>query len=189
MKQQLTFTDILVTIMLGVVFGIIMRFWDSLYGVVGGFLPVGKQLIYGMWFMVGPFAFLLLRKRGVALLASVAAASLSALMGHGLQTLLYGFVQGLGAELIFMLFAYRRFDMVVAGLAGIGSLVAGFALDVVYGYIAYEPWALFVKYSLRAISAFVFTGVFAYYIVKALERTGVTNSLRPVDKSEYDQLR
>ncbi len=187
--NKLKFTDILIAIIVGVVFGIIMKFWDDFYGFVGSFLPLGKQLFYGMWFMVGPFAFLLLRKPGVALIASVAGAGLSAFLGNGVQTLIYGAAQGFGAELIFLLFAYKRFNIVVAGLAGIGSMAAGFFVDMAYGYINYEPWALFVKYNLRAISSFVFTGVFAYYIVKAIEKTGVTQSIRPVEQSEYDQLK
>jgi len=41
---------------------------------------------------------------------------------------------------------------------------------------------------LRSISAFIFTGVFAYSIVKALEATKVTNLIRPVSPDEYEQL-
>ena len=186
--MKLKFTDLLITVMLGVVFGIIMKFWDDLYTVVKPLLPVARQLIYGMWFMVGPFAFLLIRKPGVALLASLSAAGLSAFIGHGIEVLIYGFVQGLGAELLFAGFRYKRFGMVVAGFAGIASCFAGFFLDWFYGYANLEAWALFTKYGLRVISAFLFTGVFAYYIVKALERTGVTNLIRPVSKEEYSLL-
>lgn len=186
--KKLKFSDVLITIMLGVVFGIIMKFWDDLYTVVKPLLPVARQLIYGMWFMVGPFAFLLLRKPGVALLSSVAAAGLSAFIGHGIEVLIYGFVQGLGAELLFAAFRYNRFSLFVAGLAGIASCAAGFLLDWYYGYANLAEWAIFVKYGLRVISAFIFTGVFAYYIVRALEKTGVTNLIRPVSKEEYSLL-
>lgn len=186
--KGLRFTDLLITIMVGIVFGVIMKFWDDMYSVIKPIMPVARQLLYGMWFMVGPFAFLLIRKPGVALIASIAGASLSAFIGHGFGVLVYGFSQGLAAELVFASFRYNRFGVVVAGLAGVASCFASLILDLLYGYAALEAWALFVKYGLRVISAFIFTGVFAYLIVRALEATGVTNSIRPVAKEEYDSL-
>lgn len=186
--RRLKFTDIIVTIMIGVIFGIIMKLWDDLYRVVKPIFPVARQLIYGMWFMVAPFAYLLIRKPGVALLSSVAAAGLSAVIGDGFQVLMYGFVQGLAAELLFAGFRYRNFGIIVAGFAGIASLLGGFLLDWYYGYAELEVWAITVKYGIRAISAFIFTGVFAYLIVRALEATGVTNLVRPIDDDEYDKL-
>lgn len=186
--QKLKFTDILITIMIGVVFGIIIKFWDDMYSVVKPIMPIARQLLYGMWFMAGPFAYLLIRKPGTALLASLASAALSAAIGQGFGVFMYGLVQGLGAELIFASFRYKRYDILSGGLAGIGSLIGGFFLDWYYGYAELELWALFVKYGLRTISAFIFTGIFTYYIVRALEATGVTNAIRPVSKEDYDSL-
>lgn len=187
--NKLKFSDLLITIMIGIVFGITMKFWDDFYTVVKPILPVARQLLYGMWFMVAPFAFLLIRKPGVALLSSIAAAGLSAFIGHGFGVLVYGLFQGLAAELLFASFRYKRFGFAVAGLAGIASCLASLLLDLVYGYANLELWALFVKYGLRVVSAFIFTGLFAYYIVRALEKTGVTNQIRPVDEDEYDLLK
>jgi len=187
--NRLKLTDVLVTILVGLVFGVIMKFWDDLYTAIKPVLPTARQLVYGMWFMAGPFAFLLMRKPGTALLASVAGAALSAFIGHGIQVLVYGFVQGLAAELLFAAFRYKRHNLVVAGLAGIMSCLGSFLLDLYYGYADLEPWALVVKYSLRTVSAFLFTGVFAYYLVKALEATKVTRLIRPVPKEEYEQLK
>lgn len=186
--KNMKFTDIFLAIMVGVVFGVIMKFWDDLYTVVKPVLPTARQLLYGMWFMVAPFAFLLIRKPGVALLASIAGASLSAFIGHGFQVLAYGFFQGLAAELIFAAFRYKRYGIAVAGLAGVASCLASLGLDLYYGYANLEAWALFVKYGLRVVSAFIFTGIFAYLIVKALEKTGITNLVRPVSKDEYKAL-
>ena len=76
----------------------------------------------------------------------------------------------------------------IAGLAGVASCLGSFRLDLFYGYAALETWALIVKYGLRAISAFIFTGIFAVLIVRALEATGVTSLIRPVDKKEYTML-
>lgn len=187
-ERGLKFSDILITIMIGVVFGVIFKFWDDLYTVVKPMLPTLRQLLYGMWFMVGPFVYLLIRKPGVALLSSLAASGLSSLAGGMFEPLMYGFVQGLAAELLFAALRYRAYGILAAGFAGLASGAAGFILDVYYGYAELELWALFVKYGLRAISAFVFTGVFAYYLVRAIEATGVTNLIRPPAEEEYAAL-
>lgn len=191
-KQSLAlkFSDILITVMIALVFGVIFKLWDSVYSAVKPLFNQAGQLTYGMWFMAGPFAYLIIRKPGVALLASLAAANVSALLGSawGLQTVIYGLVQGLAAELIFAGFRYRKAGLVVAGIAGIASAVGSYLVDLVYGYADYETWMLILKYGLRVVSAFLFAGVFAFYLVRALEATGVTKQIRPVAKEEYDAL-
>lgn len=186
----LKFSDILITVMIALVFGVIFKLWDSVYSAVKPLFNQAGQLTYGMWFMAGPFAYLIIRKPGVALLASLAAANVSALLGSawGLQTVIYGLVQGLAAELIFAGVRYRRSGLVIAGIAGIASAVGSYLVDLIYGYADYETWMLILKYGLRVVSAFLFAGVFAYYLVRALEATGVTKQIRPVAKEEYDLL-
>lgn len=188
--RALKFSDILITVMVALVFGLIYKFWGSVYGVVSPLFFQADEITYGMWFIAGPIAFLLIRKPGVALLAEVAAGSVSALIGSewGIQTFVYGLVQGLGCELVFALFLYRNWSIIVAGLAGVMSAAGSFVVDIYYGYVDYEAWVLVIKYGLRAISSFVIAGMFAYYLVRALEATGVTKLIRPVSKSEYDSL-
>ena len=189
-SRGLKFSHILVTVMVALVFGVIFKLWDSVYGIVKPLFPQAGQLTYGMWFMAGPFAYLLIRKPGVALLASLAAASISALLSSewGLQTIVYGFFQGLAAELVFTAVRYRKASLLVAGIAGIMSAAASFLIDLVYGYANYETWVLILKYGLRVGSAFLFAGIFAYFLVRALEATGVTSLLRPVSKEDYQSL-
>ncbi|MEF2244880.1 ECF transporter S component [Paenibacillus sp. IITD108] len=189
-SSSLKFSHILVTVMVALVFGVIFKLWDSVYGIVKPLFPQAGQLTYGMWFMAGPFAYLLLRKPGVALIASLAAASISALLSSewGLQTIVYGFFQGLAAELLFTAVRYKKAGLAVAGIAGIMSAAASFLIDLVYGYANYETWVLILKYGLRVGSAFLFAGVFAYFLVRALEATGVTSSLRPASEEDYQSL-
>lgn len=188
--KGLKFADILITVMIALVFGVIFKLWDSVYGVVKPLFPQAGQLTYGMWFMAGPVAYLLIRKPGVALLASLAAANVSSLLGSswGQETIVYGFVQGLAAELIFAGFRYRKHGLVLAGFAGILSAVGSFLVDLGYGYANYETWVLVLKYGLRVASAFVFAGIFAYLIVRAVEATGVTKLIRPISKEDIASL-
>ncbi len=190
-SRGLKLTDILVTIVIAVVFGIIYRLWDPMYDV---FKPLGlhaEQLSYGMWFLAGTFAFLVIRKPGVAVLAEIAAASVSALLGSewGVATLWYGLLQGLGAEIVFAIFLYRNFSVWVASLAAIGAAAGSLVLDFGYGYIEQlTAWNYMLFIGLRLIGSIVIAGIFAYSLAKALELTGVTKVLRPASKQDYDAL-
>ncbi|HEY1213415.1 MAG TPA: ECF transporter S component, partial [Bryobacteraceae bacterium] len=135
--------------------------------------------------------FLVIRKPGVALLAEVAAATIEALFGGswGVSTLVYGVLQGLGAEIIFALFLYRRANVAVTVLASFAAAVLSLVVDYYYGYIdqlTFWNYCLFI--GLRLAGSALIAGVFAYYLAAALGRTGVLNLLRPVSKKDYETL-
>lgn len=190
-SKGLTLTDILVTIVISVVFGVIYRIWDPMYDIVK---PIGlhaEQTVYGMWFIAATFAFLLIRKPGVAILAEVAASAVSAFFGAswGIATLVYGFTQGLGAELFFLLFLYRKANVGVTSLAALGAAVASLIVDNYYGYIEQLAfWNLSLLIGLRLLGSVLIAGVFAYYLAKAVDATGVTKLLRPVSDKDLESL-
>jgi len=192
-SRGLKLTDILVTIVIAVVFGLVYKVWGPMYDVVK---PIGlhaEQTVYGMWFLAGTFAYLVVRKPGAALLAEVAASTVSALLGSewGIATLWYGLLQGLGAELAFALFLYRRSSasLGVVSLAAVGAAAGSLVLDFGYGYIGeLSAWSYTLLIGLRTIGSIVIAGIFAYYLSKALELTGATKMLRPASREDYDAL-
>ncbi|TXK76110.1 ECF transporter S component [Paenibacillus sp. N3.4] len=190
-SKGLKLTDILITIVIAAVFGVIYRIWGPMYDILK---PIGlhaEQLSYGMWFMAATFAFLVIRKPGVALLAEVAAATIEALFGGswGVSTLVYGILQGLGAEIIFALFLYRRVNVGVTVLAALASAILSLFVDQYYGYIdQLTLWNYFLFIGLRLLGSALIAGVFAYYLTGALARTGVLNLVRPVSKKDYEAL-
>jgi energy-coupling factor transport system substrate-specific component len=192
MNRGLKLTDILVTVVIALVFGIVYKIWAPVYNSLA---PLGLQLqelTYGMWFIAATVAYLLIRKAGVAFLAEVAAASGEFLVGseYGLMVLIYGVIQGLFAELVFMAFRYKRFDLMVASLAGFAAAVGSLLLDLFRGYLFdYVWWNVTLLISFRIIGAVLLAGVLAFALVKALEATGVTSLLRPASKEDYDSLR
>lgn len=191
MKKSLNLSDILVTVIIALIFGLIYKLWGPLYGIVSTFGLHIEQLIYGMWFIAATVAYLIIRKPGVALLAEVAAAHGEFIFGGewGVATLLFGIGQGLAAELIFAAFRYKKFNMFVVSLAGIGSAIASIIIDYYYGYIGdLALWNLILMFSARIIGAILIAGVFARLIVTALEKTGVTNLVRPVSSDDYKSL-
>jgi energy-coupling factor transport system substrate-specific component len=191
-SRGLKLTDILVTVVISVVFGVIYKLWEPLvYDVLTPFGLQLEQLGYGMWFIAATFAFLVIRKPGVAILAELAAASIEALLGGswGISTLVYGLLQGLAVELVFAAFAYRKTNLSVTTLASIAAAVISIAIDQYYSYIdALSLWNYSLLVGLRLIGSIAIAGVFAYYLAAAVERTGVVKLIRPVEKSDYDAL-
>ena len=191
MSKRLKLSDILVTVVIAVVFGIVYRIWGPVYDLVKFVGLQAEQLTYGMWFIAATVAFLIIRKPGVALLAEVAAATAEMVIGssYGLESLTYGILQGLGAELAFAAFAYRSYSLFAACLAGLGSGLGSIAMDWYKGYLAdLQDWNLTLYIVFRLISSIGISGIAAYYLVKALEATGVTRSVRPVTPEDRRSL-
>lgn len=191
MRKGLKLTDILVTIAISITFGIVYKVWSPFYYLLK---PLGlhiDQLIYGMWFIAPTVAFLIIRKPGVALLAEVASASGEFITGSewGLEVLLYGVVQGILAELVFLLVRYKKFDMYVASASAVSAAMGSLLMDVLKGHIhELSSWNLGLLIGARLFGAVAIAGVFACFLVKTLELTGVTQLVRPISEKEYDEL-
>lgn len=191
MNRGLKLADILVTIMIALVCGVIYILWDSLYVIV---MPLGlhiEELIYGMWFIAGIIAALVIRKPGVALLAEMAASSGEFILGGsgGFSVLLIGFMQGIFAELVFMAFRYKRFDLPVVILASLASCLGSVIYGIfMYDMLALSTWNLTIQLVARFVGTIFSCALPAYGIVKLLDMTGVTSLVRTVKKEEYAQL-
>jgi energy-coupling factor transport system substrate-specific component len=62
-------------------------------------------------------------------------------------------------------------------------------LDFSYGYIdQLSTWNYVLYVGFRMIGSIVIAGVFAFYLAKALEVTGVTRTLRPATEQDYKGL-
>ncbi|MDN5634711.1 MAG: ECF transporter S component, partial [Brevibacterium sp.] len=114
--KQWRVVDYVVTAVLGISVGLIFWVLALSWKVLElGFqaFPRSIGLIAGLWVLAGPLAGAVIRKPGAALLCEMIAATVEAVLGShfGATVLLSGFVQGLGAELIFAAFGYRRFNL------------------------------------------------------------------------------
>ena len=144
-----------------------------------GLSAFGFEIIYGVWFMAATLAAYIIRKPGVALITEVLASVVELLMGNsgGLTVVLTGVIQGAGAELIFALFRYKKWDFVSMSLAGILSAVFIFCYELYYlNYIALAPTLLVSQLAVRFISAIVFSGVICKLAGDGLAMTGVLKS-------------
>nr|WP_033404180.1 ECF transporter S component [Paenibacillus fonticola] len=189
-SRGLKLSDLLVTVLVSIILGVVYYFWGSVSKLFS-FFPQADELVYGMWFLASTLVYLLIRKPGVALIAEIAAAHVSILFGSewGIQLVMYSVFQGLGAELVFAAFRYKNYSASVAALAGVAAAAGSLIPDIYYGYVqGYETWLFIAKYGMRALSSAVICGYLAYGLAKAVEATGVTNLLRPVEEKDYAAL-
>lgn len=171
--------DIIIASVLGVATGLIFWVWNSIgyawFTAMDALTPGFGGLAVGVWLLGGVLGGLVIRKPGAALFVEVLAATVSALLGNqwGIETLYSGIAQGLGAELVFAAFAYRRFTLPVAMLAGAGAAVGAFVLELFTSANLAKSLAFNSIYlTCLMISGAVLAGLLGHWLVKALAGTG-----------------
>lgn len=170
--------DIVVASVLGVASGVIFwawgLAWPSLSAVLS-FSPGLDGLLAGGWLFAGVLGALVVRKPGAALYTEIIAAVVSMLVGTqwGFSTLIWGIVEGLGAEIVFAIFLYGSWRLGVALLAGAGAGLSTGLLDT--SFTSYAALTLGVKliYIVSAVvSGALIAGLLSWFAVKGLARTG-----------------
>ena len=172
--------DIVVAAVLGVACGLIFFAWNSIgyawFTTMDALTPGLGGIAAGIWFLGGPLGMLIIRKPGAAILVELIGAIVSALLGNvwGITTLYSGLAQGLGAELVFALFAYCNFKLPVALLAGAGAGLGAWTLELfTSGNLAKGTTFLAIYLTSTVISGIVLAGGVAHLLGKALAGTGV----------------
>ncbi|MGO2683307.1 ECF transporter S component [Microbacterium sp.] len=176
--------DIVVAAVLGVAIGLVFWGWNVVggawFGAADALTPGLGGIAVGIWLIGGVIGGLVIRKPGAALVVELVAAIVSMLIGNvwGVSTILSGLVQGLGAELIFALFLYRRFGIVVAALAGAGAGIAAWVFELFYGSSPNILKSLefnTIYLVCVAVSGIVLAGIVGWLLVRALAATGALN--------------
>jgi energy-coupling factor transport system substrate-specific component len=171
--------DIVVAAVLAVACGVAFWAWDTGSVVPSTALraltPGLEGLAGGVWLLAAILVPLVVRKPGAALFAEIVAASVETILGSkwGAIDLLYGLVQGLGAEVIFAIFLYSSWRLVTAMLAGAAAGVGLTILDIVLYYPAAGPTFDVIYAVTSIISGAVIAGLLSWLLVRALARTGV----------------
>lgn len=185
-SNVLTLTDVLITVVIALVFAALYSLWDGVYTVLQ---PLGlhiNELVYGMWFIAAIVAYLIIRKPGVALLAEFAAASgeTIVLLQFDIVLIMYGLLQGLACEIIFLLYRYNSTKLYVAVLAGVAAALSTIPLDWYYGYLGHlETWNLMLMLIFRIISGAMVAGWLGHKLYEGVRGTGV---LKYVGKKQSD---
>lgn len=173
--------DIIVASVIGVAAGLVFFAWNQLYNPLSApleaALPGLQSLVYGVWLIAGVLGGLIIRKPGAAIFVEIVAATVSALLGAqwAFLTLESGLVQGLGAELIFLVFLYKNWRPYVAILAGAAAGLALAINDLILWYPG-SAAAFATIYTIGAVvSGAVIAGLGSWVIARGLARTGALN--------------
>lgn len=172
--------DIVVAAVLGVATGLLFVLWNGVgyvwFSAMDALTPGFGGLAAGIWLIGGVLGGLIIRKPGAALFVELLAATVSMLLGSqwAIETVYAGIAQGLGAELVFLLFAYRRFGLAVAMLAGVGAAVAAWVLELfTSGNFAMSGEFLMIYLASLMVSGAVLAGLVGWLLTRALASTGV----------------
>jgi len=170
--------DIVVASVIGVASGVVFWAWGLAWTPLSGllsFTPGLEGLLAGGWLFAGVLGGLVIRKPGAAVYTEVIAAVVSMLIGTqwGFSTLLWGVIEGLGAELVLAAFVYANWRLGVALLAGAGAGVAVGLLDTSFtSYAALEFGYKAIYFVSAVISGVVIAGLLSWLATRGLARSG-----------------
>ncbi|WP_091228052.1 ECF transporter S component [Microbacterium sp. 3J1] len=170
--------DIVVASVIAVACAMIFLLWNVGYEVPSSILkpllPGVQGLLAGPWLIAGVLGALIIRKPGAALYTELVAAVISALVGNawGPLTIVSGIVQGLGAELVFLLFLYGVWRLPVAMLAGAGAGLACGINDRILWYAGADTLFTTVYIASTTVSGAIIAGLGAWLIARGLAATG-----------------
>lgn len=151
--------------------------WTFIYDVAKPFLKLSglSYSVAGFWILAPIFIPFIVRKPGVAFIASVMAALVQSLFTHwGVLSLLWGAIQGIGAEFVFFFFGYKNWKLGILLLASSVSATFSYGLD----YFIYNYHLLSLEFNLLQLITFIFSaiffaGFFSFSMGKRLLRLGL----------------
>jgi energy-coupling factor transport system substrate-specific component len=177
--------DIVVAALIAIAGGVIFWAWSQGAALVSipmnAAYPPLTGLIAGGWMIPAVLGMLIIRKPGAALFCESVAATGELIMGsqYGTTVLIYGVLQGLGAELIFAAFLYTKFNLPTSLLAGAGAgLFCGLNDSFLpWGWnIAYEAIDKLTYITFTTISGAIIAGALSWIATRGLAKTGVLSS-------------
>ena len=171
--------DIVTAAVLGVACGLIFVAWNQVgyagYEFLKTIAPGLGGLVTGIWLLGGTLGGYVIRKPGAALFVELMAATVSMGLGSqwAVETLYSGLAQGIGAEIVFALVAYRRFNVWVAAAAGGLSFACEWFLELfTEGNLAKEVSFNVVYLVSGGAAGIVLAGLLAWALTNALAKTG-----------------
>lgn len=147
--------------------------WDVLEAVIPGFAGI----LNGLWLFAAPLAAVIVRKPGAAIYAEVVAGVLEALLGNvwgGAQTFLMALVQGAFAELAFLIFVYKKWNLPTMVLSGALSGLAcwGYSFFTHLQAIDFAGSYGIVYLITTVVSGAVVAGVLMWFLYIGIAKTG-----------------
>jgi energy-coupling factor transport system substrate-specific component len=180
--KEWTTRELVVAAVLAVAVGVVFWGWGLLWSSVFQVIPFPfSYALVGVWMVGGLLVPYVVRRPGAALLGELVAAFVSMALGNqwGILTMASGLVQGVGSELVFGAFRWKRFDGFAlygaAALAGVFSIL----LDTfLYSYYRTYTWGdIGIAAILIVVSSVALGGILSQLLGGSLARTGVLSGL------------
>jgi energy-coupling factor transport system permease protein len=180
---------IVTLLVLAVALGVLWWGWTALTNFAKPLQPIGLDYLFsGFWYIGGTLIPFLIRRPGAAIFGELAAAIVEMPFTQwGLTSPIWGLVQGIACELVFLLFRYRRWDLGVLMLAGAVAALFEYVLD--YFYLHYDGltwWVIVNQLVSNIIGGAILAGLLAYVVGTAILKTGVMRSIAPGGRTGGD---
>jgi len=180
--KKITISELVFVAVVSVALGVAFWGWTFVYEFTKPLLKIYglNYLSSGLWILSSVLLSAIIQKPGVGLIASLIAAFVESLFTHwGLMSLVWGLVQGLGAEIVFLIFMYRNFKLPVLILASAVSAVCSYLLDYfLYDYAAGSLQLQMTQLISFVISSVVLAGVLSKLIIDRLLSIGLLNKFK-----------
>ncbi len=171
--------DIMVMAVLIATGGIFKAYWAQLRMVIESFLgPFGSFIIGPGFYFWAILACHLVRKPGSGTISMVLGGVVEVLAGNpfGIPVLLFNFWEGLGPDIAYGIFRFKKYNLPVAILGGLlASYFGVFYSWYYFGLAEYGFWALAGVMASNGLAG-VIAGLVGYLLAQGLERVGVKTS-------------
>lgn len=173
--------DIAVGAALGVACGLVFWGFNFAYAwlspLIGGILPGLASVLHPLWYFSGTLAVIILRKPGAAIYVNLVGSAAEMLLGNQFSV---GFVfasaamQGLFAEIPFMVTRYRVYNLPISVVSGaLVALEYGVYLMLFrYQGVAFLSARGIVHMVSELVGGVLIAGVMSWYLYRAIAATG-----------------
>lgn len=180
-RWRWTAADIAVGAALGVACGLVFWGFNFAYAwlspLIGGILPGVASVLHPLWYFSGTLAVIILRKPGAAIYVNLVGSAAEMLLGNQFSV---GFVfasaalQGLFAEIPFMVTRYRVYNLPISVVSGaLVALEYGVYLMLFrYQGVAFLSARGIVHMVSELVGGVLIAGVMSWYLYRAIAATG-----------------
>lgn len=180
-RWRWTAADIAVGAALGVACGLVFWGFNFAYAwlspLIGGILPGLASVLHPLWYFSGTLAVIILRKPGAAIYVNLVGSAAEMLLGNQFSVGLVfasAALQGLFAEIPFMVTRYRVYNLPISVVSGaLVALEYGVYLMLFrYQGVAFLSARGIVHMVSELVGGVLIAGVMSWYLYRAIAATG-----------------
>ncbi len=175
--QKITVKQLIVVAMMSAVFGVLFMFLDGLYQPISALLgPIFSALTFGIYAMSAFLPSYVVRKAGAGLIGSVFASIVNILAGspYGIHIIVAGALQGLGVEVGYGIFKYKKYGIINFLISAIFVTVFVTLRDYfVFGMNQMPIPMLMATIVIRIVSAAIIPFILCKFIAIGLEKANL----------------